>query len=153
MTGKPLNIHASTVVVGERGILVRGASGAGKTSLALALVDGARAAGGFARLVADDRTLLTRHGDRLVARPHPALAGRVERRGLGIVALDHEPACVVGLVVDLVAGEPERHPAPGALRCDIAGVSLPRIAVPAGPSSFGAAALVLAAYTLSAPVP
>lgn len=153
MSGEPLNIHASTVTLGERGVLIRGASGAGKSALALALVEHARAGGGFARLVADDRTLVVRHGDRLVARPHPALAGRIERRGLGIVPIEHEPACVVGLVVDLVEGRPERHPAPGTLRCEIASVSLPRIAVAAGPPAPDVVGLVVAASTMSGTVP
>ncbi len=153
MSGDPSNLHASTVVVGERGVLIRGASGAGKTAFALALVEHARAGGGFARLIADDRTLILRHGDRLVARPHPALAGRVERRGLGIVPVEHEAACVVSLVVDLVAGRPERHPAPDTLRCEIAGVSLPRVAVAAGPPNLDALALVAAASTLSGTLP
>ena len=49
-----LSLHASTLVVREAGILIRGPSGAGKTRLALGLVEQARLAGGFARLVADD---------------------------------------------------------------------------------------------------
>ena len=126
-------------------MLIRGPSGAGKTGLALALVDHARARGGFARLVADDRTLVTRHGDRLVARPHPALAGRVERRGLGILPVDYEPACVVGLVIDLVEERPERMPDPASRRCEIAGVALPRLAVAAGSAIVDAVAIVLAA--------
>ncbi|WP_165359473.1 HPr kinase/phosphorylase [Lichenibacterium minor] len=149
--GPPLHLHASAAVLGERGVLIRGASGAGKTSLALALVEHARTRGAFARIVADDRTLVTRHGDRLVARPHPAVAGRVERRGIGIgiVPVDHEPACVVALVVDLVAGRPERMPEPGALQCEVGGIVLPRIAVAAGSPTLDIVALVATASTMS----
>lgn len=145
------NLHASTAVLGERGVLIRGASGAGKTALALSLVEQVRASGAFARLVADDRTLVTRRGDRLVARPHPALAGRAERRGLGIVAVEHEPACVLGLVVDLVDGWPERHPDPDVLHCAIGGIVLPRIAIPAGPPNLDTLALVRSALSGVAP--
>ena len=134
-------------------MLIRGPSGAGKTGLALALVEDARTRGTFARLVADDRTLVARRGDRLVARPHPSLAGRVERRGLGILPIEHEPACVLALVVDLVAGGPERMPGPDALRCEVAGASLPRVSVAAGPPRPEAVAMVAAALTMSAPVP
>ncbi|RAI36158.1 serine/threonine protein kinase, partial [Rhodoplanes roseus] len=49
-------LHASTVLVGARAVLIRGASGSGKSRLALRLLDAVAAAGGFARLVADDRT-------------------------------------------------------------------------------------------------
>ena len=92
--GARLDVHASTLVVGEHGVLVRGPSGSGKTRLVLALMaEAGRDA--FARLVADDRTLLSRHAGRIVARPHPAIAGLVERRGLGIVTVPSEPACRV----------------------------------------------------------
>ncbi len=100
--GGRLDIHASALAIGEHGILIRGPSGSGKTRLALALAaEASRDA--FARLVADDRTLLSRHAGRIVARPHPAIAGLVERRGLGIVTVPSEPACRVSLVVDLVS--------------------------------------------------
>ena len=93
--------HGCVVLVGEAGVLIRGASGAGKSALALALIEAAGRAGLFARLVADDRVLLRAACGRLLARPHPALAGRVEKRGEGIVAVEHEPCGVVRCVVDL----------------------------------------------------
>ncbi len=139
-----LNLHASALVVGEAGILVRGASGAGKSRLALALVAEARRGGGFACIVADDRTLVRHRSGRLVARPHPALAGLVERRGLGIVPVDHEPACVLALAVDIVEGWPDRLPDAAARRCEVARVVLPRLAVGAGSSTPDTVALILA---------
>ena len=144
MSRDALNLHASALVIGEAGVLIRGASGAGKTRLALALVAEARRGGGFARIVADDRTLVRRHGDRVTARPHPRLAGRVERRGLGITAVEHEPACVLRLVVDLVEGWPDRMPKPAARSCEIAGVALPRLAVASATATAEAVALVRA---------
>ncbi|RUY09959.1 HPr kinase/phosphorylase, partial [Mesorhizobium sp. M7A.F.Ca.US.005.03.2.1] len=39
---QPENIHATMVLIGERGILITGASGSGKTGLALALIDHCR---------------------------------------------------------------------------------------------------------------
>lgn len=103
-------VHATALVVGEAGLLIRGASGSGKTSLALALIaEGARD-GRFARLVGDDRVELTPANGRLLARPHPAIAGRVEVRGLGLLAVEHERACVVRLVVDLASGPSDLGP-------------------------------------------
>lgn len=60
-TGDPqlVCVHGTAAVVGEAGVLIRGASGAGKSSLALALVDAAAARGLFARLVGDDRISCT----------------------------------------------------------------------------------------------
>ncbi|MGO4816379.1 hypothetical protein AB4156_43500, partial [Cupriavidus sp. 2MCAB6] len=59
-------VHASTIAIGEAGIIIRGPSGAGKSVLALALIALARQDGLFARLVADDRTELNATGGRLV---------------------------------------------------------------------------------------
>lgn len=82
-------------------MLVRGVSGAGKTGLALRLIEEARASGGFAWLVADDRVLLEEANGRLIARAPRAIAGLIERRGLGIKSVDHEPEAIVRLVVEV----------------------------------------------------
>ncbi|GGK32181.1 HPr kinase/phosphorylase [Salinarimonas ramus] len=120
-------IHATCVVVGEAGVLIRGASGAGKSRLALDLVEVARARGRFARLVGDDRLRLQASGGRLVARPHPSIAGLVEARGIGLLARPHLPAAIVRLVVDLSETPPERLPEPSAFETTILGVRLPRL--------------------------
>ena len=99
---RPVSLHGAAVAVGEAGVLIRGVSGAGKSSLALALVEAAVARGMFARLVADDRVLLEVLNGRLLARPHPAIAGRVERRGQGIGLVDHEAAVVLRCVLDFL---------------------------------------------------
>ena len=82
--------HATALVVSlggrAHGLLVTGPSGAGKSSLLAALLDRAALAGRFARLVADDRVTLEARGGRLLARAPVALLGRMELRGLGIVA-------------------------------------------------------------------
>jgi hypothetical protein len=120
-------IHANCVVIGETGVLIRGAAGSGKSTLARRLVAEAIRAGRFARLVADDRVALVRHGARLVARPHPAIAGRMELRGEDVIGVAHEPAAVIGLVVDLgVVGD--RLPAPEAVNTELCGVRLGRMA-------------------------
>jgi serine kinase of HPr protein (carbohydrate metabolism regulator) len=126
-------IHASAVLAGSHAVLIRGPSGAGKSLLALRLI--AAAEGGalrFARLVADDRTVVEVRGGRLLARPAPALAGLIEVRGLGLRRLPYEPAAVVGLVVDLADPGAERMPQGLAATTTIAGVTLPRLGLPAG---------------------
>jgi serine kinase of HPr protein (carbohydrate metabolism regulator) len=95
------SVHASCVVLGAAGVLIRGASGAGKSRLAQILLARPPAPCRFARLVADDRVRLGTAGGRVIARPPPALAGLLELRGWGIVALPWEPAAVVRLVIDL----------------------------------------------------
>ncbi|WP_186417606.1 hypothetical protein [Bosea sp. CS1GBMeth4] len=142
----PLRLHASTVVVGEAGILIRGPSGAGKTGLALALIGLARLQGRFARLVADDRTAVAVRAGRLVAAPVPPIEGLVERRGLGLTPEPHLAAAIVRLVVDCGA-EPERMPEPEALVATVAGIALPRLRLLPRP---GDERLVLAALALFA---
>ena len=128
----PLTVHASCVLLGEAGVLVRGPAGAGKSSLCLALLDRAGLEGRHARLVGDDRIRLTRRHGRLVARPHPALAGLIEIRGHGIRRLAaHAEAAVLRLVVDLVE-DAERMPAVPAATERLLGIALPRLALARG---------------------
>jgi HPr kinase/phosphorylase len=103
-------VHATCLVIDEAGVLIRGAPGAGKSTLARELVALALLQGRFARLVSDDRTrLASRHG-RVVAEAVAATAGRIEARGVGILPVAHESRAVVRLVVELSAEEPSRLP-------------------------------------------
>jgi serine kinase of HPr protein (carbohydrate metabolism regulator) len=124
-------VHASAVLAGARAVLIRGAAGAGKSRLALALIAAAQIGLlRFARLVGDDRVHLEPSHGRLLVRPAPALAGMIEVRGMGISRLDHEAVAVVGLVVDLAADDAERLPADG--NTVVEGIALPRLAIACG---------------------
>jgi HPr kinase/phosphorylase len=124
------SVHASAVLAGPRAVLIRGPAGAGKSRLALALVQAADCGLiGFARLVGDDRIELAAAHGRLLARPAPALAGLIEVRGLGVRRLAHEPVAVVGLVVDLAVPGAERLPAAADHETVIEGIILPRLAL------------------------
>ena len=103
---KSVNIHASCVMVKGKGVLILGESGAGKSDLALRLMDDG------ARLVADDRTELTVEGGRLCARAPKSIAGLIEVRGLGIVAQPFAAKTIIALAVKLDA-TPERLPGVG----------------------------------------
>jgi HPr kinase/phosphorylase len=127
----PPTVHASAVLTGARAVLIRGPAGAGKSGLAMALIAAGRTGLlQFARLVADDRVDLEAHHGRLVARPPATLAGLIEVRGVGIRQVEHEPAALIGLVVDLAAEDAERLPATS--EAVVSGVKLPRLAVGAG---------------------
>jgi HPr kinase/phosphorylase len=124
-------VHGTTVAVREAGLLIRGKAGSGKTTLALALVDRMVAEAVFARLVADDRTALAVRGNRLLASAPPAIAGCVEMRGRGIVRAKTLAAVRLTHVVDLVAAqEAPRMPEEAHARVALAGVCLPRLALP-----------------------
>jgi serine kinase of HPr protein (carbohydrate metabolism regulator) len=143
-------VHASAVLVGPRAVLVRGPAGSGKSRLAMALIQAAGRRGliPFARLVADDRVELVAAHDRLLARAPEPLAGLIEVRGAGIRRIHHEPIAVVGLVVDLAQPRAERLPGDAQSQTEIAGITLPRLALPAGPDPLPS---VLAWLTTRAP--
>jgi HPr kinase/phosphorylase len=125
-----VTVHASAVLAGPRAILIRGPAGAGKSRLALALIQAAECGLiTFARLVGDDRIELAAAHGRLLARPPQALAGLIEVRGLGIRRLDYEPVAVVGLVVDLAVPEAERLPGMAEQEVAVSGIILPRLAL------------------------
>jgi serine kinase of HPr protein (carbohydrate metabolism regulator) len=131
MAAESPTVHASAVLAGTRAVLIRGPAGAGKSQLALALIQaGETGLLRFARLVGDDRVRLSAHHGRLLVRPATALAGLIEVRGLGIRRLDYEPMAVLGLVVDLAAEDAERMPAPS--EAVLLGVPVRRLALPAG---------------------
>lgn len=101
---RPCIVHATCVAQGPRGVLLLGASGSGKSDLALRLIqDGWR-------LVADDRTVLTPQRGGLRAAAPASIAGLLEVRGVGIVSLPARPARLV-LTVQL-GREGPRLPAP-----------------------------------------
>lgn len=133
MTGKAdaAYLHANALALGEKGLLLRGPSGAGKSALTLALIARVAAQGGFARLVADDRVRVDAQGGRLVARPHPAIAGLIEIRGLGPVRVPFEKACLLHAVIEVGAsGEaPPRYPEDAQKCALLRGVALPRLYV------------------------
>lgn len=76
-----VNIHASCVAIGNKGVLLLGKSGAGKSDLALRLIDSG------AKLVADDRTILFVKNGALHARAPATIRGLLEIRGAGIVEM------------------------------------------------------------------
>jgi HPr kinase/phosphorylase len=126
-------VHATAVLVGARALLIRGASGSGKSRLALDLLQEAGRGGlPFARLVGDDRVHLSPTHGRLLIRPAHTLGGLLEVRGLGILRMPYEPAAVTGGVVDLGLPTTDRLPACEAFEANVEGIHLPRLAVAAG---------------------
>src|SRR5690349_22923158 len=90
-------LHASAVATEGRAVLISGPSGAGKSDLALRLLDR-----GFT-LVSDDRTLIRKDGERLIASAPPNIAGKLEIRGIGIVDMDTVSDVPVALFVELTS--------------------------------------------------
>ncbi|MEM7599417.1 MAG: HPr kinase/phosphatase C-terminal domain-containing protein [Pseudomonadota bacterium] len=98
-------LHASCVAAHGRAALITGASGTGKSALALQLM--AHGAG----LVADDRTLIWRSDDQLWADAPDRLSGMIEAREVGILRVTPVGAHPLAVVIDLDTPETERLPA------------------------------------------
>ena len=139
-------LHASAVLVGEHGVLLRGAAGAGKSLLALTLIERGRCGGRFAALVCDDRAWWEVWHGRLIVRGAPGFDGVCERRALGLVRAPCEREAVVRLLVDLAprAMAPSRMPEGDDLYDEIGGVRLARLRLDMNPGLDAAASAVLA---------
>lgn len=98
-------LHATAVACHGHVVLLLGASGSGKSDLALRLIDRG------AMLVADDRVVLRREGARLLADPPATIAGRMEMRGVGIVGMPWIAGLPVALAIGL-GGPVDRLPQP-----------------------------------------
>jgi hypothetical protein len=137
-----LSYPATCIAIGGRALLIEGAPGSGKSSLALALIDRG------ALLVGDDGVLLEARDDRLLARPHPNTRGLVEVRNLGLLQF---PVCEEAPVALALALDPD---APrfveSAESTSRAGVALPLLRLfPDGAVQHLKAELALARYGLT----
>lgn len=99
-------VHATTIDIAGLGVLILGASGAGKSDLALGMIaDGAL-------LVADDQSDIEVRGDALWASAPVKIAGLIEARGVGIVPAAIKRSTRLSLAVELKAAlerMPERR--------------------------------------------
>jgi hypothetical protein len=133
-------VHATCVVIDGAGVLLRGPSGAGKSDLALRLIDQG------AMLAADDYCELSVERGILMARAPATIAGKMEVRGQGIVALPWTASAAVRLVADLMPmGDIPRLPE--TTTCAIDGVTLAWVCI--DPSTPSAAARIRLAVKVS----
>jgi HPr kinase/phosphorylase len=105
-------LHATCVSIDGKGILLLGASGSGKSDLALRLIDSG------AQLIADDQVEIVKTKNALLASPPAKLCGLIEARGVGILKLPYMQNVPLVLAVELVARkEVERLPDPAFFSC------------------------------------
>lgn len=120
---RPSPLHATAVAQatpeGWRAVLLRGASGVGKSDMALRLM-----ACGW-RLVADDYVEIWRSGSDLYATSPIGIAGLIEVRGLGILSSPTRGLAQIALLVDCVQTAVERLPEPASET--VLDVRLPRL--------------------------
>ena len=124
-------VHATAVAIEGNSVLLRGPPGAGKSDLALRLIDGG------AQLVADDQAELHRAAERILVRSPTAIAGLLEVRGIGIVRVGAPAGAPLALLVDLVSPEEvERLPEPRLE--EVLGLAIPLITLAAFEASAAA---------------
>ena len=121
-------VHATSVVIDGRVVLLGGRSGAGKSDLALRLIDRG------ALLLSDDYTDLEARGPTLYARPPEKIAGRIEIRGIGIVDMAFAGDGPVALMLDLDA-DPVRLPDDPPPTSRLCGIDIPTLGFAAFESS------------------
>ena len=98
-------LHATCVAVQDRGLLILGGSGTGKSALALKLI----ALG--AALVSDDQVAIEPDGDALRAFcPRDAIRGMIEARGFGLLHMKAQTSARLILALDLDRIEGARLP-------------------------------------------
>ncbi len=93
-------LQLTCVAISGRGVLIQGAPGSGKSSLALALIDRG------AVLVGDDGVELNPQGEQLHASPPPNTAGLLEVRNVGLIKLPTAQAVPIALMVELDEAAP-----------------------------------------------
>lgn len=114
-------LHATSVAINGRVVLLRGPSGSGKSDLALRLIDRGAA------LVSDDYTLVKRVDGRLIATAPDTIRGKMEVRGIGIVAMAALSDAPVALIADLF--DPvDRMPLEPVHR-NVAGIDVPVVKI------------------------
>lgn len=111
--------QAGAVAIGGRSLLIEGAPGSGKSSLALALIDRG------AVLIGDDGVALEAENGRLLASPAPATAGLIEVRGVGLIRRETAARVPAALILRLDPEAPRFIDAPEWT--ERAGIALPLV--------------------------
>lgn len=123
-------IHATAVAIDGQGVLLMGASGSGKSDLALRLIDRGAA------MVCDDYCDIIDGSGGPEIHAKPSISGKIEVRGVGVCSIDYVPSAPLAMILQLDQS-PERLPASND-RIDLAGWSVP--------------CAVLAPFEMSAPL-
>jgi len=118
-------LHASCVALFKRAVLITGAAGAGKSDLALRLIDAGAA------LIADDQTLLTPTDNALIASAPDSIRGLIEVRHVGLLRMPFVESVPVALYVELAAAAETLERLPEADFITLSNIPIRRLRLPA----------------------
>ena len=135
------NIHASCVYINQKGVLILGAPGEGKSDLCLRLI---MDKGGT--LISDDRVDLVVEDGCIKASAPANIKGLLEVRGVGILTLPVIDSCFINLVINLVKDPKEIERLPEPSFYEFGGIKVPQIKL--WPFDVSAADKVIAALSL-----
>ncbi|MDE1153051.1 MAG: HPr kinase/phosphatase C-terminal domain-containing protein [Micavibrio sp.] len=116
--GTAVLLHAGELHSGA--VFIRGLSGAGKSDLALRLIDAG------AQLICDDQVLFEQRNGKIYADSIDTIRGLLEVRGVGLMRFAAAPPSRLHLVVDLVRREDVPR-LPDVETIDILGAAIPRV--------------------------
>ena len=114
------NIYATCVAINGNGILILGKSGAGKSDLALRLIENKNAV-----LVSDDRVDVKVENQMLFASAPESIKGMLEVRGIGIIKQKYVQTAPVRLVINLADDIKKIDRMPEEKFYEIGGVKIP----------------------------
>lgn len=125
MTGEAALVYGTCVALGSNAAILVGASGSGKSDLALRFLLSTPADLEPA-LIADDQVRVSLSAGRLIASAPETIAGLIEVRGIGVIPLPAREAAEVKLIVRLVDPDtvPRMPPSPPPTQ-KVCGIDLP----------------------------
>lgn len=136
-------LHASCIALEKRGVLLAGPPGAGKSDLALRLIDSG------AQLVADDQTELRIEQGKLVASAPTPIVGLMEVRHVGLLRMPALASAPVALYVELAPPDEKLERLPDAKTKDFLGCPVRCLRLPAFAASTPAKIRAALAYPLA----
>lgn len=120
-------VHANCLRLGNKGIILLGQSGSGKSVLTLSLIERAQWAQKDSCLISDDYTDLKNKNGRLYGSCPENLRGAIEIRGAGLYEILYDEEVAIDFIIALCE-DYERYPT--GKKTTYCGVSLPFYALP-----------------------